>query len=377
MNHISQYKNGVVVIALGILIFGVPLLFDEPEKENAKVLPSETPQTSAQRIYASCKSSGGDEDCYSKEFTPLAEERGPNYAFETLFVLQQKDPAATGCHLIAHGIGLGTYLHDPSNWQKSIQNINPACSYGAIHGVLENYVATLPGGKLPKDLVPDICGDNPRADCNHIVGHLILVEAEADVDRGLDICDIFKNNPGQLEHCYTGIFMEFQTALNLIEHGLAPESWRNWPARVDELEKMCLEYESDKAVACWKEIVHAAAVKYKNNAAQVFALCDSAPIDKASYQCKTHSVGIMAAVYNFDYARSRSICEAKQKDPVFVKDCYVMLASSTLSTINTPQTRQATREFCISLMEEYKDPCLGMLSYFEQGSQSQFYMETN
>lgn len=368
-------KIFLVVIAVG-LFFGASFLGSrnngKTESDNSKVPPA----VAAERTYKNCLPEKGNENCYAKQFTPLAREQGSNYAFQTLFVLQQKDTKAIGCHLIAHGIGLGTYEHDPSNWQNDIRSINPSCSYGAIHGILENYVASLPGGTLTKEMVPDICGENPRADCNHIIGHLILVQTEAKIDDALDVCDVFKSDSVQLGHCYTGVFMEYQTALNLISHGLAPQSWLDWPARVPELERICRTYDNDKAIACWKEIVHAAAVKYNNNAANVFALCDSAPIARASYECKNHSVGILAATYNFEYAKTRAICEAKQNDPNFVGQCYLMLASSTLSTINTPETKQATRQFCSSLKKEYQDPCMAQLSYFEQLPAS-FYMESN
>lgn len=369
----DQVKNLLVVVfaALGFLgLSSIEINQAKPPEET-----TEKPLMAAKAIFNACKPDG-DENCYAKEFTPLAEEQGPDFAFEALFILQQRDSNAIGCHLIAHGIGLGTYLHDPSNWQQSIQNINPACSYGAIHGVLENYVQTLPGGKLPKEMVPSICGDSPRADCNHIVGHLILVEVEANVEEGLNICDVFKNVPTQLEYCYTGIFMEYQTAFNLIDHGLATESWLDWPARVDGLVAMCRTYSETKAITCWKEIVHAAAVKYHNNAEEVFVLCDSAPIAKASYECKMHSIGILAANFKFDYAYSRSICEAKQADPSFAGGCYNMLVASTLSTINTPQTQEATSQFCSSLGKVYQSPCLNQLNYFKQVTPS-FYMESN
>lgn len=360
-------KNAFILLA-ALVFFGAPFIFKHTPSSSSPNLGggTETPSLSAERIYQACLSTGSNENCYTKQFSPLAEARGSGYAFETLFILQQKDSKAIGCHLIAHGIGLGAYQHNPANWQNEIRSINPACSYGAIHGILESYVATLPGGVLPKELVPDICGSNPRADCNHIIGHLILVQTEAKVDKALDICDVFKDEPVQLEHCYTGVFMEYQTALNLISHGLAPQSWLNWPARVPELEKMCRTYESDKAIACWKEIVHAIAVKYKNNATEVFAMCDSAPTDKAAYECKNHSVGIMAAAYDFDYSQTRAICEAKQKDPHFTGNCYFMLAASTLSTVNTPRTRQETRQFCLSLQMQYQKACMAQLDYFEQ-----------
>lgn len=358
MIFLKIYKKELVALAVILLFFGVLFLTsNRASQADTNIV--------ANNILAKCSANQNPESCYAKEFVPIAEKQGPNFSFEVLFVLQKKDSKAIGCHLIAHGIGLGTYQYDPSNWQSEIRNINSACSYGAIHGIIENYIASLPDRKLSIEIIPNICGERPRADCNHIIGHLILVETKADVNNALDMCDIFKKDSVQLNHCYTGVFMEYQTALNLIEHGLAPRSWLNWPVRVPELEKMCRKYNGNKAIACWKEIVHAVAVKYKNNAQEVFTFCDSAPIKEAAFQCKSHSIGIMAATFDFDYHRTRSMCEVNKKDFAFINHCYSALVASTLSTI--PRAIEESRKFCDSIDIEYQQDCMFQVNYFERG----------
>ena len=309
-------------------------------------------------IFNNCKDSSrsgrSKEECYYKEFIQLAEERGPEFSFKTLTVLQQLDNSARGCHLISHGIGAGSYRKNPGNWQELIRNINSSCSYGAPHGVIEEHLSTS-GQRLTKEFIPQICGPQPRADCNHIVGHLVLVETEADVDKALELCEVFKDDR-QNEFCLLGVFMEYQTALNLITHGYAPESWKNWPARVPELEKMCRSYDGKNAIACWEEIVHAALMKFKNESEKIFNFCDSAPIAGAAIKCRRHSIGIMATAKNFDLESIKPICKIKQSvNPDFEADCYIQLVASAMSTL--PDFSERAYRFCNGLDGEFSGKC--------------------
>lgn len=298
------------------------------------------------------------ETCYYQEFIKIGEEKGSEEAFETLFALQKIDQSAQGCHLMAHGIGTGSYRNDPDNWQELIRNISSACSYGGPHGVIEEYLQDS-GQKMTKEFIPQICGSEPRADCNHIVGHLILVETEADINKAIDLCGVFTDNY-QREFCLTGVFMEYQTALNLIVHGYAPESWRNWPARVPELEKTCRSYDGENAVACWKEISHAVIAKFRGEPQKVFDFCNSAQAVEAALECKHHSIGIMAASHRFDLENLKSMCLIPQKnEPDFEGQCYIQLAASTLSTI--PDAKDKVEAFCRGLSDEYRNDCLNRL----------------
>lgn len=295
------------------------------------------------------------ETCYYQEFIKIGEEKGSEYAFEILADLQAIDSDAQGCHLMAHGIGTGSYRNDPDNWQELIRNISSACSYGGPHGVIEEYFQDS-GQKMTKEFIPQICGSQPRADCNHIVGHLILVETEADIDKGIDLCGAFTDDY-QRQFCLTGIFMEYQTAQNLITHGYAPTSWRNWPARVPELEKVCRSYDGENAVACWKEISHAVIAKLRGDPQKVFDFCNSAQIVEGALECKHHSIGIMAASHRFDLENLKSMCLIPQKnEPDFEGQCYLQLVSSTLSTI--PDGKDKVESFCRGLSDKYRNDCL-------------------
>ena len=295
------------------------------------------------------------EQCYYQQFEKVAKKNGHEYAFETLGLLQKLDTDAQGCHLIAHGIGTGTYEHNSSDWQGLINNINSGCSYGAMHGILEKYIESLPDKKLTKEIMPNLCGPDPRADCNHIIGHLALVETKGDVEEALPLCNVFEDKK-QKEFCLTGVFMEYQTALNLIEHGYAPRLWLNWPARVPELEKMCRAQTGENAIACWKEIVHAALVKFHDDPKKIFDFCNSAQVAEGATECKYHAIGIMVVGKRFDFDNLKTMCSIPQKEANFKGECYVRLASSTLSTL--PDEKDKVAAFCRGLDEKYQSGCL-------------------
>ena len=303
--------------------------------------------------------SKGKDNCYAEEFKKLAEQNGPDFSFKVLDNLQRIDADAIGCHLIAHGIGTGSYKREPNNWRVLIQNINSSCSYGAPHGVLESYVLTLPEKSLSREVIPTICGEAPRADCNHIIGHLLLVQTDADVNKALDLCEVFTNST-QNNFCISGVFMEYQTAINLVAHDLAPESWLNWPPRLGKLEKLCRSYNGKYAEGCWEEIVHVALVKFNNDAKTIFDFCSTAQVPNGAKRCKRHSIGIIGASRNFNLASLKSICSLPQKDdPSFKEECYRALVASALSTI--PSAVPEAMSFCNSLEQEFKQSCLTMI----------------
>src|SRR4029077_3477370 len=128
---------------------------------------------------------------------------------------------------------------------------------------------------------------------NHILGHLALVFTKGDVGKGLTDCNVFKDT-GQRFQCKSGLFMEEQTAVNLIAHGMADKSWNDWAARTPELTQMCRDQKINEEIeACWQEVTHAALVKFQNYAGQLFDYCDTAQISSAAKLCERHGLGII------------------------------------------------------------------------------------
>lgn len=293
----------------------------------------------------------------------VAEAEGSVFAFQVLKELQRMDNKARICHLIAHGIGEGTYKREPSNWQENIRTVSRNCGYGAMHGIMENYVATLPGGTFTAERVRTLCGEEPFSECTHILGHLVLVETGINVDESLELCRVFKGLPRQVENCYNGVFMEYQSSQNLIEHGLVDESWLDWPSRIDDIEAMCRSYgEGLEAVACWTMIAHAAGMTYNNNAQEVFAFCDTAPVEEGRRGCKRHAIGIFTAAAAYDLEKMKAVCLTPQpSDPEFVSDCYIRLAMTSLSTF--PSKKDEVRAYCLDIPSIYREECLKQVEF--------------
>jgi hypothetical protein len=301
----------------------------------------------------------GKENCYSSEFRKLAEKSGPEISFSVLHYLQQLDRDAVGCHLIAHSIGKGSFKKDGDNWRGLIQKMETSCNYGAIHGVLESYVGSLPDKSLKKDVIPSICGENPLADCNHIIGHLLLVQTDANVKKALDLCEVL-SDPRQNSFCISGVFMEYQTALNLVDHELVPETWLNWAPRLGELEKLCRSFDGKYASGCWEELPHIALVKFQNDPKKMFDLCSTAQVPDGAKRCKRHSLGIIGASMNFDLSKMKSVCSIPQKDDSsFEEECYPAIVSSSLSTIPDAVPQAVT--FCSSLDDKFQPSCFSMV----------------
>lgn len=299
------------------------------------------------------------EYCYSAEFKKISAQFGPVFAFQKLDELKKIDQSAKGCHWIAHGIGTGSYIKDPKNWRSTLTTISQTCNYGAQHGIIEAYIATLPEGKITAENIQTICGSQPLNDCNHIVGHIVLVNNLGDVDNSLKFCEVFTQNL-QNHYCNQGVFMENITALNLIDHKIVSEKYLDWASRIDEIKDMCKKYSDPIALACWEEITHATVLKYPNNPAKVFEICDESPSDEGRNKCKTHAIGIITANLSYNLEAAAKLCKIPQKlDPDFEKECYANIVGSMLSTV--PEQLQDALVFCSNLSESDAKNCFEMV----------------
>jgi hypothetical protein len=358
---------GIIFVAVGaVSLFGV-LIFLQDTKSSSLY-------TVAYQAQERCKAGNiaesiTQETCYARVFEDISFEYGVEYAVDVLLTLQNIDPEARGCHFIGHGIGYGAYKRNPDNWREDIVTVSGLCSYGIPMGIIEQYVISLPKGAITLEFVPTICGPNPRADCNHIVGHILLADTsvQGDIDKALQLCSAFEGNDIQMNHCVTGVFMEHMTAFNLIEHGYAPESYLNWAARAPEIEKVCRSYEGKIAEACWEEIPHVIAVQVNNNASQVFAFCNTAPTQESAERCVFHSLGILAGAHNFIPDATHEICNVSlSKHYGFPQGCYKRMVASILSSI--PQEVSGVIELCSGLTPSFQKSCFEQIGFTLYGS---------
>lgn len=353
---------GAILVAAPLVGAGLALLPDRIASLDLFAKPD--PGKAAELAFDNCSlgrlaKGMTQENCYANEMAKVAQAQGGDFAFAALGDLQRLDSNTVGCHFIAHGIGYGVYKRDPAHWRESVSTVNPGCSYGAIHGIIEQYVLTnLPGGKFDPKMLPSICGDSPRADCNHILGHLTLVFTKGNIDQALTDCKVFKDAEQRFQ-CDTGVFMEEQTAVNLIAHGLADQSWNDWAARTPELTQMCRDQTVEEYInACWQEVTHAALVKMGNDVGQLFDFCDSAQTKEAAGYCKEHGLGIVSVADGKSLKELGSICELSQvQRDSFVDKCYQTLLSSVLAT-SQDRLGEAVA-FCGTLSGKVRANCFG------------------
>jgi len=300
--------------------------------------------------------------CYSKEFEEITFENDADYAFEVLFALQKLDKVAKLCHLITHGIGWGAYERDPDNWQNHVASMNPICAYGGIHGILEEYIYNLPQGKLTKEVITDICKANPKPGCIHAVGHLTTVETQDDLDAAIELCSAFPIAKRQRHNCLTGAFMEHMIAGNLVEHGYYPQSRREkWYTLIDDFEKLCRSYNGDNATACWTEIIHASAIKFRGNPKKIFDYCNTAQVEEGAKRCRRHAITEIVSKHNYNISPLKYMCSIEQiNDSTFERDCYINLVTMRLFHAR-PKDAVDVVDFCSSLDPKYHSSCFSRI----------------
>jgi hypothetical protein len=315
-------------------------------------------------LVATCSDPATKEQCYARELEKVGKAEGSEAGFALLRKIQDIDPEAYGCHFIAHGISYGAFERSPDTWRDDLRKVSPGCSYGGIHGYLEKAFDRF-DLSLDAAHITEICGTDPHADCNHSLGHLLLVEHRGDIASALPVCDAFTDTI-QRDFCLGGVFMEQITATNLINHGIADESYHDWPARLPGLTEECRSYDGRSAVTCWMELAHAIVAKYGPDYAGTYAYCQEAPLQSARIECAKHAIGITLAVFNFDASAAHSICTAV--DSAFKEECHTQIVSSLLSTI--PDAIEEATAYCEDIDARYQEACVmrieAMQSYQER-----------
>jgi hypothetical protein len=349
----TMKKKDLVTLAALVLVVGVLLIAGTSSSGKRSV------SKDLATVESKCAAPDNNETCYAKAFETITTETDRDYAFTVLRELQKTEPAARGCHFIAHAISIAETRKDPSKWRELMNSAPQDCSYGASHGVLEVYASTFPDGKLPASEVPNICNNPDTNNCTHILGHLLLVMNDNNIPKSTALCNSLPNNAREVFECLTGVFMERITAFNLVEHGLADKSALNWPTRLPELTKLCNAQTGTNSVACWKEITHVALVTFNNDPQKIVDFCETAPGETQTRECIDHAIGIMAGSYNFQIQKMGPICEARATAADYKTRCYANLVSATLSTV--PQNVSDAVSFCTAVDTSYQSACFTMI----------------
>jgi hypothetical protein len=288
----------------------------------------QTPIASAHAMYSECNDIGTSQSCYEQGFTEITKRHDVPYAIETLDYLQQIDGIQPGCHFIGHVIAFEAVAKKPSAWPEVMKQLPlEACTGGFLMGLLEARGHFETGFTLNKTTIEQTCGTLDKKlnlTCFHSMGHLVLVDSKGDIDKALSLCSQLSTE--YFYECAAGIFMENLYRRNLAQHKVSNELLWNF----DELKRqveLCKHYESDTAMACWREISHMIIHQYKKDKNKIFAACNSSDDPKLSKTCYLHAAGVMALVFQKGQ-KPQSLCSVYEKASGLYKECESAVALS-------------------------------------------------
>lgn len=162
--------------------------------------------------YESCKKEPGPESCLIR-LTQTAVSQGEfGAALSILDRGRQEVPRFLQvCHQLAHEIGEAV-IYAGNTLEQAYAVEWPHCLIGYYHGALYGHAKGMTIEQL-HDNLDRLClhfgGEESivAGECVHLVGHLILVQADLDLERGFEECSRMREGMFQLQ-CIDGVLME-------------------------------------------------------------------------------------------------------------------------------------------------------------------------
>ncbi len=297
----------------------------------------------------------GNQDCYMRVFKTLTKKRGYVFAFEVVNELKEVDTnIASNCHRLAHGIGWTAYEVDPEGWKDNLRKIDAGCNWGALHGIVEQYVAE--NKQLDEQTIKTLCAGEGA--CNHGIGHMLLVQTNNDIPKALDICQVLMT---QMERhmCMTGIFMERMTLQNLVdkENDSSNRRQKYWQNRLGEFENLCETFNGAEHSACWEEIARPAAANFNMEPQKALDECNKSSAKDGSNYCRRRAVSEILSRKKLDMQGMKYLCElAPDYDSNFPRDCYLRIAH--LAYVSLPESRRSEiSDYCLEIPSVYSGAC--------------------
>ncbi len=153
-------------------------------------------------------------DIYSAELKKVVMDTNPKEALNklasdtyTVKVVQKN------CHTFTHQIGrfaLEKYNNDTA---KAISYNLDICGGGYIHGVIENYLDTVPNAE---ETITSLCTDPNDGGCFHALGHGAMLISKYNTDESVLLCKKLQNTKQEI-WCGEGVFMENFDSENIID----------------------------------------------------------------------------------------------------------------------------------------------------------------
>lgn len=317
-----------------------------------------------QKIIKACQNEINKEICYSNQFDKLTSKVSFNLAYQTLFDLQELDHSTRNCHLIAHTISVNETKKNPEAWQQLLSKVDPNnCNGGFIHGVIEAKDEIDPNFVLDETTIPEICrqvkqlNGAEEATCVHIMGHLVLLNTQGDLNKALDICLQLP-----IEHhnrCLGGVFMEYELKDNLVSHGLAfPPQWTE--QTIVQQENICQQFSGKLSTACWRELSRILVIVYPNNPQKIYENCLKSPEKEGALDCYNHSMGFLAIADNIDQDDLKPLCGSVAFDGYYFLRCLHYMNSFML--LNSLKFIDRTIFVCQNVPERLKISCFNILA---------------
>ncbi|HUQ85211.1 MAG TPA: hypothetical protein VM077_02705 [Candidatus Limnocylindrales bacterium] len=294
--------------------------------------------------------------CYRQRMEVLALKNGRDYTYQVLSGIQKSDPDAKNCHFIGHGIGEGLYKKSPTDIARLISESNEICGHGELMGIMEEYVVSYGKKGIEKKDVINLCGLEPYKDCNHAVGHMMLVISNNDLVNSKDLCQGL-GEKSQIFMCYQGMIMERFVGEALRDHELTSESSDELAAKLPEYKKFCEQQSGQMLLACWREIAHPAFLYFERDPDQILKFCSTSSSRDAMRLCMVHSMQEISGSKNYDLVSLKKDCDTgAEYDPEFKSKCYQLLVSIKLNFISPEDSRDLI-PFCNSLVSDEVATC--------------------
>lgn len=324
--------------------------------QNFYVRQEESIEDVAASIYKHCKNKGTS-FCYDNALALLTRKTDLSFSYKVLLTIQDQDPTARTCHAIAHKMASAEIEKDPKKWRDALTMADlDDCSVGFFHGILEALDRFDPQFKVTGQDLNKFCLDKdmPKpTSCAHAYGHLLMVEYYGDL--GLAIKECGQASPELANRCYSGVFMENITKINLADHGLAeiPVKDDNF---LKKMEDACFQYKDQQSRACWGEIGHLYAAMNKENPKIVFNLCNRALQKESIMNCYIIAAARIVAVSN-NPLYVNSVCSYYEDDGKLYSWCVDRIIGAMINV--SPKNKEKAVAFC--LKSKVPDECLRLV----------------
>jgi cytochrome c553 len=154
------------------------------------------------------------EPCYEQAFGNLVFQDGPGKALTVLGrTMRTNKTVGLGCHRIAHRMGSAALKRYDGDVGLAFSRGDAVCSSGYYHGILERAFSGVPQSKLATT-AQKLCSSGTiardaflRFQCNHGLGHGLMLTTQYKLPVSLDTCDALKGG-SDVDACEGGVFME-------------------------------------------------------------------------------------------------------------------------------------------------------------------------